>query len=86
VLQWAVVPTTHDDAAAFRRRGHATEQEARMSMLVVYALATFPTVAAVMVMATALADRQETSALNDLRELGADAVGCVADELESSAA
>jgi hypothetical protein len=57
-----------------------------MSMLVVYALAMFPTVAAVIVLATACADRHETSLLNDLRELRSDVLACVDDELESSAA
>ena len=57
-----------------------------MSMLIVYALATFPAVAAVIVIATALADRHETTALNDLRDLGSDAIAYVSDELESSAA
>ena len=56
-----------------------------MSMLIVYVLAAFPALAAVIVIATALADRQETSALNDLRELRTEAIA-YADELESSAA
>ncbi|MEO6027379.1 MAG: hypothetical protein ABIR79_10985 [Candidatus Binatia bacterium] len=57
-----------------------------MSMLVVYALAMFPTVAAVIVLATACADRHETSLLNELRDLRSEALVWVSDDLESSAA
>ncbi len=57
-----------------------------MSMLVVYALAMFPTVAAVIVLATAFADRHETTLRNDLRDLRSEARVCVSDELESDAA
>ncbi len=57
-----------------------------MSMLVVYALAMFPTVAAVIVLATAFADRHEISLLNDLRALSSEELVCVSDELESDAA
>ena len=56
-----------------------------MSILVVYALAMFPTVAAVLVAATAFADRQEMSLLNELRDLSSEAV-CTSDDLESDAA
>lgn len=57
-----------------------------MSMLVVYALAMFPTVAAVIVLAAACADHRETSLLNGLRELRSEALASVNDELESDAA
>ena len=55
-------------------------------MLVVYALAMFSTFAAIIVLATAFADRHKTMLLNDLRDLRTEALVCVSDEMESTAA